>query len=64
MNKIKTYIQESYNELVHKVTWPNWNQLQGSAILVMIASVIFASIIFVMDFAFRSIMTTIYHTLY
>jgi len=64
MNKIKTYIQESYNELAHKVSWPSWSQLQSSAIVVMVASIIFASVIFIMDFAFRNIMTTIYNMLY
>ena len=64
MKKIKAYILESYNELVHKVSWPTWSQLQSSAIVVMVASIIFASIIFLMDFAFRNIMTTIYNMLY
>ena len=64
MNRIKTYILESYNELTHKVSWPTWNHLQSSAIVVMIASVIFATIIFIMDFAFRNAMTTIYNMLY
>ena len=64
MNKIKTYLKESYTELVHKVTWPNWSQLQSSAIVVMIASVIFAAVIFVMDIVFRTVMTNIYNMLY
>ncbi|MDR2585721.1 MAG: preprotein translocase subunit SecE [Prevotellaceae bacterium] len=64
MKKIKAYILESYNELAHKVSWPSWNQLQSSAIVVMVASVIFAAVIFVMDVSFRNIMTTIYNMLY
>ena len=52
MANIIQYIEESFNELVHKVTWPTWNQLQSSAIVVLVASVIFALIIFVMDFVF------------
>ena len=64
MNKIKAYILESYNELTHKVSWPTWNHLQSSALVVMVASVIFATIIFIMDFAFRNIMETIYNMLY
>ena len=52
MANIKTYIEESYNELVHKVTWPTWEQLQSSSIVVLVASVIFALIIFVMDYLF------------
>ena len=64
MNRIKTYLQESYNELVHKVAWPTWSHLQSSAILVMVASLIFAIVIFAMDISFRNIMTTIYEMLY
>lgn len=64
MNRIKLYFKESYTELVKKVSWPTWAQLQGSAIVVMIASLIFAGVIFVMDFGFRNIMTFIYKMLY
>jgi preprotein translocase subunit SecE len=46
------YIEESYNELVHKVTWPTWEQLQSSSIVVLVASVIFALMIFAMDYVF------------
>jgi preprotein translocase subunit SecE len=46
------YIEESFNELVHKVTWPTWQQLQSSALVVLVASVIFALLIFVMDYIF------------
>jgi len=49
---IKTTFQESYDEMVHKVTWPSWKQLQSSSILVLIASVIIALIIFLMDYIF------------
>jgi len=63
-SKIKHYFEESYTELVHKVTWPSWSELQSSAIVVMIASVIIALIIFVMDFSFQKIMEGIYGLLY
>jgi len=46
------YIEESFSELVHKVTWPTWEQLQSSSIVVLVASVIFALMIFVMDYIF------------
>jgi preprotein translocase subunit SecE len=51
MNVIK-YIEESYDELVHKVTWPTWSELQSTSIIVLVASVLFALSIFVMDFVF------------
>ncbi|MDD2419168.1 MAG: preprotein translocase subunit SecE [Bacteroidales bacterium] len=64
MSKIKLYIQESYTELVKKVSWPTWAQLQNSAIVVMIASLIFALVIFGMDLGFKNTMTFIYNMLY
>jgi preprotein translocase subunit SecE len=49
---IINYIEESFSELVHKVTWPTWAQLQSSSIVVLVASLIFALLIFVMDYLF------------
>ena len=46
--------------MTKKVTWPTWDKLQSSALLVMVATVIFAVVIFAMDFAFRHLMTFIY----
>jgi preprotein translocase subunit SecE len=60
MSKIKAYIEESYNELVHKVTWPTWSELQSSAIVVMISSIIIAMVIFAMDFTFSNVMELFY----
>jgi preprotein translocase subunit SecE len=57
---IKGYFQESFTELVHKVTWPTWSELQNSAVLVMVAALIFALIVSAMDFAFSRIMEFIY----
>lgn len=58
--KLKIYLQEAYDELVHKVTWPTWKELQSSAIVVMVASFIISLLIFVMDLSFRNIMNFIY----
>ena len=60
MSKIGTYVKESYKELTTKVTWPTWDKLQSSAILVMIATVILAAIIWLIDFVIRTIMTGVY----
>jgi preprotein translocase subunit SecE len=62
--KIKTYIKESYNELVHKVTWPTWKELQNSAVIVMVASIIIALVIFIMDLFFENLMDFIYSLFY
>lgn len=52
MAGFSTYIKESYDELIHKVTWPSWSELQQSAILVFVASLIIALIVFGMDALF------------
>ncbi len=57
------YVKESYNELVNKVTWPTFPQLQSSTVVVMVASVIFAIVVLAMDLTFENLMETIYKTL-
>ena len=46
--------------MTKKVSWPSWKELQNSAIVVMVASVIFAVVVFAMDFCFKTLMTFIY----
>jgi preprotein translocase subunit SecE len=62
--KLKIYFEEAYNELVHKVSWPTRKELQSSAIIVMVASLIIALIVFVMDFSFESLMSFVYRLFY
>jgi preprotein translocase subunit SecE len=52
MANIKSYIEESYQELVSKVTWPSWKELQEASVLVFIASLMIAGLVFVMDYVF------------
>jgi preprotein translocase subunit SecE len=61
---IKGYFQESFTELVHKVTWPTWSELQNSAVLVMVATLIIAIIVAGMDLAFSKTMHFVYSLLY
>jgi len=60
MQKVVSYIQESVAELTQKVSWPTWTELQNSAIVVMIASLIIAMLIFGMDSLFQAMMNTFY----
>jgi preprotein translocase subunit SecE len=60
MASIKKYVQESYEELIHKVSWPTWKELQGSAIVVSIASLIIAFVVFLMDIAFENVLREFY----
>jgi preprotein translocase subunit SecE len=61
MSKFKAYIDETTNELFHKVSWPSWSELQSSAIIVAIASAIIALVVWVMDLTFEKMMEAIYH---
>jgi preprotein translocase subunit SecE len=49
MAGVAEYIKESYIELTEKVTWPTWRELQNSAVLVLVAAIIIAMVIFGMD---------------
>jgi preprotein translocase subunit SecE len=59
-NKLVAYVKESYDELMHKVSWPTWSELQGSAIVVSVATVVIAVIIFTMDEVFRNVLLQFY----
>ncbi|MBM3434609.1 MAG: preprotein translocase subunit SecE [Bacteroidetes bacterium] len=58
--KIQNYVRESYDELVHKVSWPTWSELQNSAIVVSIASLIIALLVYLMDFSFQNLLQLFY----
>jgi preprotein translocase subunit SecE len=62
MNKLKSYIADSYNELRYKVNWPTLKELQGSSVLVLVASFIMAGIVYVLDASFGQVMKLIYET--
>ncbi|MCQ2330571.1 MAG: preprotein translocase subunit SecE [Paludibacteraceae bacterium] len=58
--KLVENIKESYTELVHKVSWPSRKELAQSSVVVLIASLILALIVWLMDWCFESIMTFVY----
>ncbi len=60
MNKVSTYLSESYKELVEKVTWPNWAQLQQSTVIVLAATLIITAVVWVMDLVAQSGLKFIY----
>ena len=62
MDKFGLYLRESYNELVHNVTWPSFSTLQTNTILVLIGSGIFALLIAFMDFIWKYVTDFIYGT--
>jgi preprotein translocase subunit SecE len=62
--RIGDYFKESYNELVHKVSWPTQQELSSSTIVVMSASLIFAIVIFAIDFVFESAVKFFYSNIF
>ena len=61
MNRISAFFTETYGELVHKVSWPSWEDLQESLIVVSIATVILALIVWGMNEISNFAMSTFYH---
>ncbi len=57
---IVNYVKASYDELVHKVTWPTWSELQNSTVVVGVATLLIALVVYVMDLSFQTIMEYIY----
>ena len=60
MRKFINYVKESYIELTQKTTWPTWEKLQSSAILVVVTTFLLAVLLFAIDFVFQHLMTAIY----
>jgi len=57
---IKAFVVESIDEMKNKVTWPAFSFLQNSAVLVIVASLIFALVIGMIDLGFENLMTWFY----
>ncbi|OJW79665.1 MAG: preprotein translocase subunit SecE [Bacteroidetes bacterium 46-16] len=63
MSKFGNYIQEAYDELVHKVTWPSWDELQQTTIIVLVALIIVTLVIFGLDIVSEKVLTMVYNIL-
>jgi len=63
MAAVTEYIKESYIELTQKVTWPTWRELYNSAIVVLIAAIIIALLIFGMDQLIHYVLDKFYTSL-
>jgi len=62
--RIRGDLRDVYDEMLHKVSWPTWKELQSSALVVMIASLLIALVIFLMDISFEHLMDWVYRWLY
>ena len=60
MAKFVTYIKESVDDLINKVSWPTWNDLQNSSVVVAVASLFIALIVYLMDTSMDSLISMFY----
>jgi len=63
MSKLGNYVQEAYDELVHKVTWPSWDELQQTTIIVLVALILVTGVIWGMDVVANQVLVLIYKIL-
>ena len=62
MAKVLGFFKESYQEVTQKVTWPTWAQLQNHAVVVLVASLIIALLVLLMDKSSGNILELLYGT--
>ncbi|MFI5125090.1 MAG: preprotein translocase subunit SecE [Chitinophagales bacterium] len=60
MNKVAIYFKESYKELLEKVTWPTWTELQQSTVIVLVATLLTTGLVYVMDLVSNAVLKFIY----
>lgn len=60
MNKVSAYFKDSYRELVEKVTWPSWQELQQSTTIVLIATVFITALVWIMDTSIAKVLELFY----
>jgi preprotein translocase subunit SecE len=63
MNKVTNYFKESYKELMEKVTWPTWSELQQSTVIVLVATMLITLLVGVMDVLSSGVLKFIYSLL-
>mgnify|MGYP006272583035 CR=1 len=60
LDRLRNSLKATSHELLYKVTWPSWDELQQSSIVVLISSLLIAMVIFLMDTTFRNIFDVFY----
>ena len=60
MNKVNAYFKDSYKELMEKVSWPTWAQLQQSTMIVLAATLLITAAVWVMDLTIAKTLELIY----
>jgi len=62
MEKLSQFFKESWHEVSQEVTWPRWSELQSSATLVLVASIIFALVVGLFDFGIDNALKLLYQS--
>jgi preprotein translocase subunit SecE len=60
MNKVSGYFKDSYKELMEKVSWPTWAQLQQTTMIVLAGTLIITAIVWIMDIVIAKTLELIY----
>jgi len=60
MNKFTVFVKESYTEMMEKVSWPKWDQLTQSTMIVLGATIFITALVWVMDVIANASMNFIY----
>ncbi|MBK7762249.1 MAG: preprotein translocase subunit SecE [Bacteroidetes bacterium] len=61
MSKVLNYFEEAYDELIHKVTWPTWSELQQTTIITLVSIILLTLLIFAMDGVSELVFETFYN---
>jgi preprotein translocase subunit SecE len=62
MEKLNSFFKASWHEVTTEVTWPKWSDLQSSATLVLVASIIFALVVGAIDFVIENALRLFYQS--
>jgi len=62
MSKLTKYFRDTTEEMRYKVTWPSFEELQKSAGLVLIGSLVFAAVVGLMDVVFNKSLDVFYNS--
>jgi preprotein translocase subunit SecE len=60
MANIVQYCKDAYHELVNKVTWPTWPELQSTTMVVLGSILVVTLIVFVLDQSSSFVLTQYY----
>jgi preprotein translocase subunit SecE len=61
LNRIRNYWNLTVDELLNKVTWPSWDELRQSSVIVLVASIIIALLVYLTDLVLGYVLQFIYN---